>query len=167
MTGPRETTVAPGARDMNLYSRYFDLVAAGRKKIEVRVQYPKLRNLKAGDHIRFVCGRDAALAKVKRVARYGSFRGDARHRRRRRRQPRQPVTSNSPISAASTDLRRKPSACSPSRSNSSTNQPFLDVPPPARDYRTTRPTTRPSSRRRHLDFEVPVKISLTWEDLIP
>jgi ASC-1-like (ASCH) protein len=73
MTGPRETAAAPGTRDMNLYRRYFDLVAAGRKKIEVRVQYPNLRNLKAGDHIRFVCGRDAALTKVKRVARYGSF----------------------------------------------------------------------------------------------
>ncbi|MEV0344446.1 hypothetical protein AB0H88_01680 [Nonomuraea sp. NPDC050680] len=26
-----------------------------------------------GDHIRFVCGRDDALARVKRVGRYGGF----------------------------------------------------------------------------------------------
>ncbi|MFI7704119.1 ASCH domain-containing protein [Nonomuraea sp. NPDC049480] len=27
---------------MSLYRRYFDLVAAGRKTVEVRVQYPNL-----------------------------------------------------------------------------------------------------------------------------
>jgi ASC-1-like (ASCH) protein len=58
---------------MNLYRRYFDLVADGSKTIEVRVQYPNLGNLKAGDHIRFVCGRDDALTRVKRVARYASL----------------------------------------------------------------------------------------------
>ena len=68
----RRPDTAPGirAREMNLYRRYFDLVAAGRKTIEVRVQYPNLRNLKAGDHIRFVCGRDDALTRVKRVTKY-------------------------------------------------------------------------------------------------
>lgn len=58
---------------MNLYRRYFELVAAGRKTIEVRVQYPNLLSLKAGDHIRFVCDRDSALTHVTRVARYRSF----------------------------------------------------------------------------------------------
>ncbi|MEY9911819.1 ASC-1-like (ASCH) protein [Catenulispora sp. MAP12-49] len=61
------------AREMNLYRRYFDLVASGRKTIEVRVQYPNLRSLAAGDHIRFICGTDDALTRVKRVARYTSF----------------------------------------------------------------------------------------------
>jgi ASC-1-like (ASCH) protein len=37
------------------------------------VQHPTLRNLAAGDHIRFVCGRDDALTRVKRVARYAGF----------------------------------------------------------------------------------------------
>jgi ASC-1-like (ASCH) protein len=73
MTARPTTTTATRAREMNLYRRYFDLVAAGQKKIEVRVQYPNLRNLKAGDHIRFVCGRDDALTKVTRIARYTSF----------------------------------------------------------------------------------------------
>src|SRR5919205_684781 len=34
---------------------YFDHVVAGRKRIEVRVRYPKWRNLAAGDRIRFTC----------------------------------------------------------------------------------------------------------------
>lgn len=73
MTSRPATTTGIRAREMNLYRRYFDLVAAGTKTIEVRVQYPNLRTLAAGDHIRFVCGRDDALTKVKRVARYASF----------------------------------------------------------------------------------------------
>lgn len=52
------------------YRRYFYLVAVGRKTIEIRVQRPELRKLKAGDHIRFICGQDDVLTQVKRVARY-------------------------------------------------------------------------------------------------
>ena len=66
-------TLAPRARHMNLYRRYFDLVASGRKKIEVRVQYANLRNLAPGQYIRFACGRDECLVEVKRVARYDNF----------------------------------------------------------------------------------------------
>jgi len=73
MTTPPAATTGVRAREMNLYQRYFDLVAAGQKTIEVRVQYPNLRKLAAGDHIRFVCGRDDALTIVKRVTRYRSF----------------------------------------------------------------------------------------------
>ncbi len=40
-------------RELNLYRRYFDLVAAGRKSIEVRVRYPHLADLAAGEVIRF------------------------------------------------------------------------------------------------------------------
>lgn len=58
---------------MNLYRRYFDLVANGSKTIEVRVQYPNLRKLTAGDYIRFVCGHDETLTRVGRVSRYDSF----------------------------------------------------------------------------------------------
>lgn len=63
----------PEARSMHLYRTYFDLVASGRKTIEVRVQYPKLRDLAAGDHIRFACGDDEVLTLVKRITRYASF----------------------------------------------------------------------------------------------
>jgi len=61
------------AREMNLYRRYFDLVADGSKTIEVRVRYPNLRTLTAGDHIRFVCGKEDCLTRVKRVTTYDSF----------------------------------------------------------------------------------------------
>ena len=73
MSAHPATAPAVRARELNLYRRYFDLVADGSKTIEVRVQYPNLRTLAAGDHIRFVCGRDEALTRVKRVARYTSF----------------------------------------------------------------------------------------------
>jgi len=73
MTTRPATSAGVRAREMNLYRRYFDLVANGSKTIEVRVQYPNLRHLKAGDYIRFICGRDDALTRVARVTRYNSF----------------------------------------------------------------------------------------------
>jgi ASC-1-like (ASCH) protein len=78
------------AREMNLNRRYFDLVALGRKTIEVRVRSPKLRKLAAGDHIRFVCGRDDAITVVKRVTRYRSFEEMLDGVGPREGQPRQP-----------------------------------------------------------------------------
>jgi ASC-1-like (ASCH) protein len=69
----RATPRSDASRQMTLYRHYFDLVAADRKTIEVRVQYPKLRTLAAGDHIRFVCDQDECLTRVVRVARYDSF----------------------------------------------------------------------------------------------
>ncbi|MGW6841297.1 ASCH domain-containing protein [Streptomyces sp. NPDC054958] len=38
---------------LNLYRQYFQLVAAGTKTIEVRVNHPHLENLAAGDRIEF------------------------------------------------------------------------------------------------------------------
>jgi ASC-1-like (ASCH) protein len=73
MTARPTAVSAIRAREMNLYRRYFDLVADGRKTIEVRVLYPNLRTLAPGDYIRFVCGRDECLTRVTRVARYRSF----------------------------------------------------------------------------------------------
>lgn len=77
MNGPMDTGHAPENAiqvfEMGLYRRYFNLVADGRKTVEVRVQYPNLRKLAAGDHIRFICGRDECLTRVKRVARYDTF----------------------------------------------------------------------------------------------
>ncbi|MGW0881044.1 ASCH domain-containing protein [Streptomyces sp. NPDC002671] len=62
-------------RELNLYRQYFDLVAAGTKTIEVRVKYPHLADLAAGDTIRFrVKGTDEACeVKVKRVTEYPDF----------------------------------------------------------------------------------------------
>ncbi|WP_019058259.1 ASCH domain-containing protein [Streptomyces prunicolor] len=63
------------ARELNLYRQYFDLVAAGTKTIEVRVKYPHLADLSAGDTIRFrIKGSDERCdVKVKRVTEYPDF----------------------------------------------------------------------------------------------
>ncbi|UUU38447.1 ASCH domain-containing protein [Streptomyces sp. NBC_00162] len=68
-------TPATTLYELNLFQRYFDLVASGRKTIEVRVKYPKLEGLEAGDLIRFrVKDTDqACLVRVLRVAEYASF----------------------------------------------------------------------------------------------
>ncbi|GHE14178.1 ASCH domain-containing protein [Streptomyces alanosinicus] len=62
-------------RELNLYRRYFDLVAAGTKTIEVRVKYPHLEDLAAGQLIRFrIKGTDESCdVLVKRVTAYDSF----------------------------------------------------------------------------------------------
>ncbi|CAM5672253.1 MULTISPECIES: ASCH domain-containing protein [Streptomyces] len=67
----------PTARvhELSLYRQYFDLVAAGTKTIEVRVKYPHLADLAAGDTIRFrIKGTDETCeVKVKRVTEYPDF----------------------------------------------------------------------------------------------
>lgn len=69
-----DTTTAR-RHELNLYRRYFDLVAAGRKRIEVRVRYPHLAGMAAGDTIRFrIKGTDEACdVLVKRVTVYDDF----------------------------------------------------------------------------------------------
>lgn len=62
-------------RELNLYRQYFDLVVAGTKSIEVRVKYPHLADLAAGDVIRFrIKGTDQTCdVAVQRVAQYPDF----------------------------------------------------------------------------------------------
>ena len=69
------TDTAPRVRELHLYRRYFDLVAAGVKKIEVRVRYPHLEDLAAGDVIRFrIKGTgETCDVLVKRVTEYDDF----------------------------------------------------------------------------------------------
>jgi ASC-1-like (ASCH) protein len=61
--------------ELNLYRRYFELVAAGRKTIEVRVRYPHLADMAAGDTIRFRIKGTAETCDVlvKRVTTYPDF----------------------------------------------------------------------------------------------
>jgi ASC-1-like (ASCH) protein len=68
-------TAAARVRELNLYRRYFDLVAAGEKTIEVRVKYPHLEDLAAGDVIRFrIKGTDETCeVLVQRVTEYKTF----------------------------------------------------------------------------------------------
>ncbi|MFB6582304.1 ASCH domain-containing protein [Streptomyces sp. NPDC056402] len=60
---------------LNLYHQYFELVASGTKTIEVRVKYPHLENLKAGDRIEFHIKdtEERCEVEVLRVAEYPSF----------------------------------------------------------------------------------------------
>ncbi|MFF9338349.1 ASCH domain-containing protein [Streptomyces sp. NPDC014773] len=62
-------------RELNLYRQYFELVAAGTKTIEVRVKYPHLTDLAAGDTIRFrIKGTDETCdVQVLRVTEYPDF----------------------------------------------------------------------------------------------
>lgn len=69
------TDTTARARELNLYRRYFDLVAAGTKTIEVRVKYPHLADLASGDTIRFrIKGtEETCCVKVLRVTEYPNF----------------------------------------------------------------------------------------------
>lgn len=69
------TDTTDRVRELNLYRQYFELVAAGSKTIEVRVKYPHLADLAAGDVIRFrIKGTDETCdVKIKRVSEYPDF----------------------------------------------------------------------------------------------
>ncbi|MFD4971541.1 ASCH domain-containing protein [Streptomyces sp. NPDC058424] len=69
------TDTTAHVRELNLYRQYFNLVAAGTKTIEVRVKYPHLADLAAGDIIRFrIKGTtETCDVKVKRVTEYSDF----------------------------------------------------------------------------------------------
>jgi ASC-1-like (ASCH) protein len=60
---------------LNLYRRYFDLVATGQKSIEVRVKYPHLEDLATGDVIRFrIKGTEETCdVRVTQVTEYPNF----------------------------------------------------------------------------------------------
>jgi ASC-1-like (ASCH) protein len=61
------------AHEMGIYKRYFDLIAAGRKTTEIRVNDSSRRKIKEGSLIRFRCQGDQVLTRVTRVARYDTF----------------------------------------------------------------------------------------------
>ncbi|MDN3023497.1 ASCH domain-containing protein [Streptomyces sp. S.PB5] len=69
------TDTTTRVRELNLYRQYFDLVAAGTKTVEVRVKYPHLTDLAAGDTIRFrIKGTDETCeVRVIRVTEYADF----------------------------------------------------------------------------------------------
>ena len=69
------TDTTARVHDLNLYRRYFDLVAAGLKTTEVRVKYPRLASLAPGDTIRFrIKGTDeTCTVHVEDVTEYPDF----------------------------------------------------------------------------------------------
>ncbi|MFE3774851.1 ASCH domain-containing protein [Streptomyces sp. NPDC059122] len=69
------TDTTARVRELHLYRKYFELVAAGTKTIEVRVKYPHLEDLAVGDTIRFrIKGTEETCdVRVLRVTEYESF----------------------------------------------------------------------------------------------
>jgi ASC-1-like (ASCH) protein len=61
------------AHEMGIYKPYFDLIAAGRKTTEIRVNDSSRKDIKPGSLIRFRCQGDEVLTRVTRVARYVDF----------------------------------------------------------------------------------------------
>ncbi|KUF19501.1 ASCH domain-containing protein [Streptomyces silvensis] len=69
------TDTTARVRELHLYRRYFDLIAAGEKTTEVRVKCPHLADLAPGDAIRFrVKGTDETCdVRVRQVTDYPDF----------------------------------------------------------------------------------------------
>jgi ASC-1-like (ASCH) protein len=69
----RPTDTLVRAHEMGIYKRYFDLITAGRKTTEIRVNDSSRKKIKEGSLIRFRCQGDQVLTRVTRIARYDSF----------------------------------------------------------------------------------------------
>ena len=66
-------TTSPAQHTLNIRKPYFDLIASGVKTIEIRVGYPKIRKMAAGDTLRFRSGEDTLLTRITALAEYPSF----------------------------------------------------------------------------------------------
>ena len=63
---PADLATRSRAREMPIYKRYFDLIASGKKTVEVRVAYPSNKRLAAGQ-VSAVHGEAAARQLVRRA----------------------------------------------------------------------------------------------------
>ncbi|MGH3404695.1 MAG: ASCH domain-containing protein [Streptosporangiaceae bacterium] len=70
---PSDLAARERAREMPIYKRYFDLIASGRKTVEVRVAYPSNKRLTSGHLLRFTCRGEQCLTRIRRVAYYSTF----------------------------------------------------------------------------------------------
>jgi ASC-1-like (ASCH) protein len=69
----RPAQPAVRANEMGIYKRYFDLIAAGRKTTEIRVNDSSRKKIKEGSLIRFRCQGREVVTRVTRIARYATF----------------------------------------------------------------------------------------------
>ncbi|MGH3327633.1 MAG: ASCH domain-containing protein [Streptomycetales bacterium] len=60
-------------RTINIRKSYLELIAHGTKTIEVRVAYPSMRKITAGQVLRFTSEDRACRTQVTKVAEYPSF----------------------------------------------------------------------------------------------
>ncbi len=70
---PADLDTRPRAHEMGIYKRYFDLIAAGVKTTEIRVDDASRQKIIKGSLIRFRCRNEEVLTRVTRVTRYPSF----------------------------------------------------------------------------------------------
>jgi ASC-1-like (ASCH) protein len=70
---PADLVTRERAREMPIYKRYFDLIAAGGKTIEVRVAYPSNKRLTTGQLLKFTCRGEECLTRIVRIATYPDF----------------------------------------------------------------------------------------------
>jgi ASC-1-like (ASCH) protein len=70
---PTDLAARPRAHEMGIYKRYFDLIAAGTKTTEIRVNDASRAKLTVGSLIRFRCRDEEALTRVTRLNRYPDF----------------------------------------------------------------------------------------------
>ena len=70
---PAELATRPRAHEMGIYKRYFDLIAAGRKTTEIRVNDSSRAKITVGSLIRFRCRDEEVLTRVTSVNRYPNF----------------------------------------------------------------------------------------------
>lgn len=70
---PKWTAGRETVRTIQIYRKYFDMIASGKKTIEVRVGYSGMRRIKPGQLIRFACQDDSCLRRVVRVTEYPTF----------------------------------------------------------------------------------------------
>ncbi len=70
---PADLAARPRAYEMGIYKRYFDLIAAGAKTTEIRVNDSSRAKLTVGSLIRFRCRDEEVLTRVTRLNRYPDF----------------------------------------------------------------------------------------------
>ncbi|MER7911235.1 ASCH domain-containing protein [Streptomyces sp. NPDC096068] len=58
---------------LNIRKPYFDLIASGDKTFEVRVDYPKIRRIGAGDTLRITCADESLSKRVTAIKECPSF----------------------------------------------------------------------------------------------
>jgi ASC-1-like (ASCH) protein len=73
--------MAPGAgkSELNIRMPYLELITNGTKTVEVRVGYPRMRKIRAGQELTFVSGDRRVPTRVKRVTEYPSFEDMLEH----------------------------------------------------------------------------------------
>jgi ASC-1-like (ASCH) protein len=60
-------------RTMRIRKPYLDQIRDGRKTLEVRVGYPGILKIGAGEAVEMIAGDERVVVRVKEVRRYGSF----------------------------------------------------------------------------------------------